>query len=99
MHLLIFFHLKSNFVYIFVCLQYSIQDNGSAKFFQGALHTPNMGERVAQVSPFKIARKRYYDFYVRRTHYSVDRTFTLLFNATSDNYHTNDRMLASTYAR
>lgn len=34
-----------------VCLlQFSIQDNGSAKFFQGALHTPNMGEKVAQVS-------------------------------------------------
>jgi hypothetical protein len=33
-----------------VCLlQFSIQDNGSAKFFQGALHTPNMGEKVAQV--------------------------------------------------
>jgi hypothetical protein len=34
-----------------VCFfQFSIQDNGSAKFFQGALHTPNMGEKVAQVS-------------------------------------------------
>lgn len=30
--------------------QYSIQDNGSAKYFQGAMHTPNMGEKVAQVS-------------------------------------------------
>ncbi|KAK3926147.1 Potassium voltage-gated channel subfamily H member 6, partial [Frankliniella fusca] len=30
--------------------KFSIQDNGSAKFFQGALHTPNMGEKVAQVS-------------------------------------------------
>ncbi|KAI5750498.1 hypothetical protein M8J76_016185 [Diaphorina citri] len=29
--------------------QYSTQDNGSAKFFQGALHAPNMGEKVAQV--------------------------------------------------
>nr|CAD7256743.1 unnamed protein product [Timema shepardi]CAD7567917.1 unnamed protein product [Timema californicum] len=29
---------------------FSIQDNGSAKFFQGALHTPNMGEKVAQVT-------------------------------------------------
>ncbi|KAI5712079.1 hypothetical protein M8J75_005612 [Diaphorina citri] len=28
--------------------QYSTQDNGSAKFFQGALHAPNMGEKVAQ---------------------------------------------------
>nr|XP_014288045.1 uncharacterized protein LOC106688204 [Halyomorpha halys] len=28
--------------------KYSIPDNGSAKFFQGALHTPNMGEKVAQ---------------------------------------------------
>ncbi|XP_046673581.1 potassium voltage-gated channel subfamily H member 2 isoform X4 [Homalodisca vitripennis] len=29
--------------------KYSIQDNGSAKYFQGAMHTPNMGEKVAQV--------------------------------------------------
>ncbi|XP_039292820.1 potassium voltage-gated channel subfamily H member 2 isoform X3 [Nilaparvata lugens] len=28
--------------------KYSIQDNGSAKLFQGAMHTPNMGEKVAQ---------------------------------------------------
>lgn len=26
------------------------QDNGSGKFFQGSRHTPNMGEKVAQVS-------------------------------------------------
>ncbi|XP_049953740.1 potassium voltage-gated channel subfamily H member 2-like isoform X1 [Schistocerca serialis cubense] len=30
--------------------KFSIQDNGSAKFFQGALHTPNMGEKVAQIN-------------------------------------------------
>ena len=42
--------IKTN-VSTYVCLlQFSIQDNGSAKFFQGALHTPNMGEKVAQVS-------------------------------------------------
>ncbi|BES94436.1 PAS [Nesidiocoris tenuis] len=35
---------------------YSIQDNGSAKFFQGALHTPNMGERVAQIEHLKCTR-------------------------------------------
>ncbi|XP_043484495.1 potassium voltage-gated channel subfamily H member 2 isoform X3 [Leptopilina heterotoma] len=29
--------------------KYSLQDNGSAKYFQGAMHTPNMGEKVAQV--------------------------------------------------
>ncbi|XP_048513735.1 potassium voltage-gated channel subfamily H member 2 isoform X11 [Athalia rosae] len=29
--------------------KFSLQDNGSAKFFQGAMHTPNMGEKVAQV--------------------------------------------------
>ncbi|XP_048513727.1 potassium voltage-gated channel subfamily H member 2 isoform X3 [Athalia rosae] len=28
--------------------KFSLQDNGSAKFFQGAMHTPNMGEKVAQ---------------------------------------------------
>lgn len=31
-------------------LQFSLQDNGSAKYFQGAMHTSNMGEKVAQVS-------------------------------------------------
>ena len=42
---------KKVFQPVSVCLlQFSIQDNGSAKFFQGALHTPNMGEKVAQVS-------------------------------------------------
>lgn len=30
--------------------QFSLQDNGSAKYFQGAMHTSNMGEKVAQVS-------------------------------------------------
>ncbi|KAL0123171.1 hypothetical protein PUN28_007654 [Cardiocondyla obscurior] len=30
--------------------KFSLQDNGSAKYFQGAMHTPNMGEKVAQVS-------------------------------------------------
>lgn len=34
----------------FITLQFSLQDNGSAKYFQGAMHTPNMGEKVAQVS-------------------------------------------------
>lgn len=34
----------------FLHVQFSIQDNGSAKYFQGAMHTPNMGEKVAQVS-------------------------------------------------
>ncbi|XP_044004798.1 potassium voltage-gated channel subfamily H member 7 isoform X3 [Aphidius gifuensis] len=29
--------------------KFSLQDNGSAKFFQGVMHTPNMGEKVAQV--------------------------------------------------
>lgn len=29
--------------------QFSLQDNGSAKYFQGAMHTSNMGEKVAQV--------------------------------------------------
>ncbi|XP_050450073.1 potassium voltage-gated channel subfamily H member 2 isoform X6 [Cataglyphis hispanica] len=29
--------------------KFSLQDNGSAKYFQGAMHTPNMGEKVAQV--------------------------------------------------
>lgn len=29
------------------------QDNGSAKYFQGTRHTPNMGEKVAQVCKFK----------------------------------------------
>ncbi|KYM77028.1 hypothetical protein ALC53_12564 [Atta colombica] len=28
--------------------KFSLQDNGSAKYFQGAMHTPNMGEKVAQ---------------------------------------------------
>ncbi|EFN68566.1 hypothetical protein EAG_07166 [Camponotus floridanus] len=29
--------------------KFSLQDNGSAKYFQGAMHTPNMGEKVAQI--------------------------------------------------
>ncbi|XP_034951442.1 potassium voltage-gated channel subfamily H member 2 isoform X3 [Chelonus insularis] len=29
--------------------KFSLQDNGSAKYFQGVMHTPNMGEKVAQV--------------------------------------------------
>lgn len=33
----------------YLLFQYSIQDNGSAKYFQGVMHTPNMGEKVAQV--------------------------------------------------
>ncbi|KAK1124192.1 hypothetical protein K0M31_006567 [Melipona bicolor] len=32
--------------------KFSLQDNGSAKYFQGAMHTSNMGEKVAQVSRF-----------------------------------------------
>ncbi|XP_066153954.1 potassium voltage-gated channel unc-103 isoform X5 [Euwallacea fornicatus] len=32
-----------------VCPQFSIQDNGSAKYFQSGIHTPKMGEKVAQV--------------------------------------------------
>jgi len=34
----------------YIITQFSLQDNGSAKYFQGAMHTPNMGEKVAQVS-------------------------------------------------
>lgn len=37
-------------------LQFSLQDNGSAKYFQGAMHTPNMGEKVAQVSGIFLCR-------------------------------------------
>ncbi|XP_066602663.1 uncharacterized protein, partial [Prorops nasuta] len=33
--------------------KFSLQDNGSAKYFQGAMHTPNMGEKVAQRSRFE----------------------------------------------
>lgn len=40
--------------YIFDSSQFSLQDNGSAKYFQGAMHTPNMGEKVAQVSDFQL---------------------------------------------
>lgn len=36
--------------FVFAFLQFSLQDNGSAKYFQGAMHTSNMGEKVAQVS-------------------------------------------------
>ncbi|XP_015836379.1 potassium voltage-gated channel subfamily H member 6 isoform X2 [Tribolium castaneum] len=32
-----------------VCPQFSFQDNGSAKYFQSGIHTPKMGEKVAQV--------------------------------------------------
>ncbi|XP_019759166.1 potassium voltage-gated channel unc-103 isoform X4 [Dendroctonus ponderosae] len=32
-----------------VCPQFSLQDNGSAKYFQSGIHTPKMGEKVAQV--------------------------------------------------
>lgn len=31
-------------------LFFLLQDNGSAKYFQGSRHTPNMGEKVAQVN-------------------------------------------------
>ncbi|OAD54979.1 hypothetical protein WN48_05859 [Eufriesea mexicana] len=39
--------------------KFSLQDNGSAKYFQGAMHTSNMGEKVAQVSqvPMEISAK------------------------------------------
>ncbi|KAK6639852.1 hypothetical protein RUM43_008127 [Polyplax serrata] len=37
--------------------KYSLQDNGSAKLLQGALHTPNMGEKVAQNFDSKEALK------------------------------------------
>lgn len=40
----------------FTSLQFSLQDNGSAKYFQGAMHTPNMGEKVAQVSEIFLYR-------------------------------------------
>ncbi|XP_055380018.1 potassium voltage-gated channel subfamily H member 7-like isoform X8 [Condylostylus longicornis] len=32
-----------------VTCHYPFNDNGSAKFFQGSRHTPNMGEKVAQI--------------------------------------------------
>jgi hypothetical protein len=32
------------------CCYPLLQDNGSAKYFQGTRHTTNMGEKVAQVS-------------------------------------------------
>lgn len=44
--------MVSRFHCSLILFQYSIQDNGSAKFFQGALHTPNMGEKVAQVKNY-----------------------------------------------
>lgn len=40
-------------------LQFSLQDNGSAKYFQGAMHTPNMGEKVAQVSEIILYRNNW----------------------------------------
>ncbi|XP_074039760.1 voltage-gated inwardly rectifying potassium channel KCNH6 isoform X3 [Leptinotarsa decemlineata] len=33
-----------------VCPQFSFQDNGSAKYFQSGIHTPKMGEKVAQLN-------------------------------------------------
>lgn len=41
---------SSTLIIRFHLLQFSLQDNGSAKYFQGAMHTSNMGEKVAQVS-------------------------------------------------
>lgn len=41
---------KDSLILRFHPLQFSLQDNGSAKYFQGAMHTSNMGEKVAQVS-------------------------------------------------
>ncbi|KAI4484570.1 hypothetical protein M0804_007136 [Polistes exclamans] len=32
------------------------KDNGSAKYFQGAMHTPNMGEKVAQVYQTEVCQ-------------------------------------------
>lgn len=39
--------VTENFVFAW---QFSLQDNGSAKYFQSGIHTPKMGEKVAQVS-------------------------------------------------
>lgn len=46
---------------VWYLFQFSLQDNGSAKYFQGAMHTPNMGEKVAQVSEifFILSGERY----------------------------------------
>ncbi|KAG7210815.1 hypothetical protein KM043_012302 [Ampulex compressa] len=37
--------------------KFSLQDNGSAKYFQGVMHTPNMGEKVAQRWPIGRANR------------------------------------------
>lgn len=50
--LLILYQFKHVYIFVYFILQFSLQDNGSAKYFQGAMHTPNMGEKVAQVSKY-----------------------------------------------
>ncbi|XP_069700707.1 voltage-gated inwardly rectifying potassium channel KCNH6-like [Periplaneta americana] len=47
--------------------KFSIQDNGSAKFFQGALHTPNMGEKVAQFCIYKTHTKVHFSLQKEET--------------------------------
>lgn len=42
--------MKFELICIFLNFQFSLQDNGSAKYFQSGIHTPKMGEKVAQVS-------------------------------------------------
>ncbi|XP_076657099.1 uncharacterized protein LOC143361509 [Halictus rubicundus] len=40
--------------------KFSLQDNGSAKYFQGAMHASNMGEKVAQVSHDALKSRNFY---------------------------------------
>ncbi|CAH1971534.1 unnamed protein product [Acanthoscelides obtectus] len=35
-------------------VEFSFQDNGSAKYFQSGIHTPKMGEKVAQKMPLAL---------------------------------------------
>jgi len=58
------------FTDVHVTLQFSLQDNGSAKYFQGAMHTPNMGEKVAQVSEISLLR---YAINAQREKESLDK--------------------------
>lgn len=56
---LVFYYLRYvNTLLCSISLQFSLQDNGSAKYFQGAMHTPNMGEKVAQVSEIFLYREQ-----------------------------------------
>ncbi|XP_017781968.1 PREDICTED: potassium voltage-gated channel subfamily H member 6-like isoform X3 [Nicrophorus vespilloides] len=56
--------------------KFSLQDNGSAKYFQSGLHTPKMGEKVAQVlnlgadvlPEYKLQNPRIHDWTI--LHYS-----------------------------